>query len=51
MDPPLTISQNQALIARTTWNNTTDNWVNFGLLSVNEMMIVFGYFYYYFYME
>ena len=42
MDPPLTINPNQALIARTTWNNTTDNWVNFGLLSVNEMMIVFG---------
>ncbi len=42
MDPPLTLNSDQAIIARTTWNNTTDNWVNFGLLSVNEMMIIFG---------
>ena len=42
MDPPLIIGPNQGLIARATWNNTTDNWVNFGLLSTNEMMIVFG---------
>ena len=42
MDPPLSINQNQGMILRTTWNNTTDNWVNFGLLSTNEMMIVFG---------
>ena len=42
MNPPLSLSQNQGLIARTTWNNTTNNWVNFGLLSTNEMMIVFG---------
>ena len=29
-----------------TYNNTTDDVVEFGLLSVNEMMILFGYFYY-----
>ena len=42
LDPPLILLANQGLIARTTWNNTTNNWVNFGLLSTNEMMIVFG---------
>ena len=42
MVPPLSIDSSQGMIARTTWNNTTDNWVNFGLLSTDEMMIVFG---------
>ena len=27
-------------------NNITDNTINFGLLSTDEMMILFGYFYY-----
>ena len=30
----------------TTYNNTTDDNVGFGLLSTDEMMILFGYFYY-----
>ena len=42
LDPPLTISQGEGLIARATYNNTTANYVNFGLLSTDEMMIVFG---------
>ena len=42
LDPPLTISQGESLIARATYNNTTSNYVNFGLLSTSEMMIVFG---------
>ena len=42
LDPPLTISQGEGLIARATYNNITSNYVNFGLLSTDEMMIVFG---------
>ena len=42
IDPPLTISQGEGLIARATYNNTSSNYVNFGLLSTDEMMIVFG---------
>jgi len=42
LDPPLTINQGEGLIARATYNNTTSNYVNFGLLSTDEMMIVFG---------
>ena len=32
-DPPLILSQNQSLMSRVTYNNTTDNFVNFGLLA------------------
>ena len=42
LDPPLVLNQNQGLISRATYFNTTNNTVNFGLLSTNEMMIVFG---------
>ena len=42
LDPPHTINQDQALISRATYYNDTDNEVNFGLLSTDEMMIVFG---------
>ena len=42
LDPPLTISPGEGLVARTTFNNTTSDYVNFGLLSTDEMMIVFG---------
>jgi len=42
LDPPLIITQGQSLISRATYYNDTDNWVNFGLLSTDEMMIVFG---------
>ena len=42
----LEINAGDYLRLRTTYNNTTDEPVEFGLLSINEMMIVFGYFYY-----
>ena len=42
LDPPLTISPGEGLIARATYNNTTSSFVNFGLLSTDEMMIIFG---------
>jgi len=41
-DPPLILSQNQSLMSRVTYNNTTDNFVNFGLFSTDEMKIIFG---------
>ena len=42
LDPPLSLTSGQSIIARATYNNTTDNYVNFGLLSTDEMMIIFG---------
>ena len=42
LDPPLIITEGQSLISRATYYNDTDNWVNFGLLSTDEMMLVFG---------
>jgi len=42
LDPPLTITPGQSLVSRATYYNNTDNYVNFGLLSTDEMMIVFG---------
>lgn len=45
IDPPLTISPNQAIYVRTIYYNWTNEEVNFGLLSLDEMMILFGYFY------
>ena len=42
LDPPLIIEPNQGLISRATYYNDTDNYVNFGLYSTDEMMIVFG---------
>lgn len=42
LNPPLTINQGQSLISRATYYNTTNDYVNFGLLSTDEMMIVFG---------
>jgi len=42
LDPPLTIIQGQSIVSRATYYNNTDNYVNFGLLSTDEMMIVFG---------
>jgi len=42
LDPPLEIQSGQSLIARATYNNTTDEVVTFGLLSTNEMMLIFG---------
>jgi len=42
IDPPLIITSGQSLISRATYYNDTDNPVEFGLLTTNEMMIVFG---------
>jgi hypothetical protein len=42
LDPPLVIQPNQGLISRATYYNNTNNIVEFGLYSTNEMMIVFG---------
>ena len=46
LDPPLTINNQQSIIARVTYDNTTDNYVHFGLMSTNEMMIIFGLIYF-----
>ncbi len=42
LDPPLTMTIGQSIISRATYYNNTDNYVNFGLLSTDEMMIIFG---------
>ena len=42
LDPPLIITEGQSLISKATYYNDTDEWVNFGLFSTDEMMIVFG---------
>ena len=42
LDPPLEIQLGQSLIARATYNNTTDEAVTFGLFSTSEMMLIFG---------
>ena len=42
LDPPLVLTIGQSLIARATYNNTTDEVVTFGLFSTNEMMLIFG---------
>ena len=41
-DPPLVLEQNQSLKSKVTYNNTTDDFVNFGLFSTDEMKIIFG---------
>ena len=46
LDPPLNISQGQSIISRATYYNNTDEYVNFGLLSTDEMMIIFGLIYF-----
>ena len=42
----LNIKQNDFIRIEATYNNTTQDPVEFGLLSVDEMMILFGYFYF-----
>ena len=42
LDPPLQITSGQSLMSRVTYYNDTDFEVNFGLLSTDEMMIIFG---------
>ncbi len=46
LDPPLTITEGQSIISRATYYNDTNNYVNFGLLSTDEMMIIFGLIYF-----
>ncbi len=44
-DPPLHLEAGQGLKAQATYNNTTDKNLKFGLLSEDEMMIIFGAYY------
>ena len=41
-DPPLFFNENEGIEMEATYLNNTDEIVEFGLLSVDEMMIVFG---------
>jgi len=45
LNPPLVLDPGQKLRLETTYNNTTDRDLTFGLLSTDEMMILFGYYY------
>ncbi|MCG3120213.1 MAG: hypothetical protein ALAOOOJD_02840 [bacterium] len=45
IDPPLVLEAGQGLKLITTYNNWTTRTLRFGLLSQDEMMILFGYFY------
>lgn len=45
IDPPLTLEPGQGLKCIVTYNNWTDRTLTFGLLSSDEMMILFGYYY------
>jgi hypothetical protein len=44
-DTPLVLDVGDALVSVVTWNNVTDRAVSFGLLSTDEMNIIFGYVY------
>ncbi len=45
LDPPLTLESGEGFTLRATYDNDTDRTLRFGLLSEDEMMILFGYFY------
>jgi hypothetical protein len=45
LDPPLTLEAGEGLRLIATYDNWTNETLTFGLLSEDEMMIVFGYFY------
>ena len=45
LDPPLILEVGQGLRLEATYNNTTNRTLRFGLLSVDEMMILFGAYY------
>ncbi len=45
IDPPLVLEPGQGLKLIATYNNWTNRTLRFGLLSQDEMMILFGYFY------
>ena len=44
-DPPLELKPGEGLKGVATYNNTTNKTLNFGLLSTDEMMIIFGAYY------
>ena len=46
LNNPLELKQGDYIRLQTTYNNTNNNPVEFGLMSTDEMMILFGYFYY-----
>lgn len=45
LDPPLVLEAGQGLRAEATYNNTENKTLRFGLLSEDEMMIIFGAYY------
>jgi hypothetical protein len=45
LDPPIDLDAGQGLKLLVTYDNDTDRTLRFGLLSVDEMMILFGYYY------
>lgn len=45
LDPPLDLAQGEGLRLSVTYDNWTDRELRFGLLSTDEMMILFGYYY------
>ena len=45
LDPPLTLEPGQGLRLEATYDNNTTRTLRFGLLSVDEMMILFGAYY------
>ncbi len=44
-DPPIVLNQGEGLKSIVTYNNTTDQTINFGFTSKDEMDVVFGYYY------
>ena len=45
LDPPIILEAGEGLKAETTYNNNTDRTLQFGLFSVDEMMIILGAYY------
>lgn len=45
LDPPIILEKGEGFRAETTYNNTTSRTLVFGLLSVDEMMIILGAYY------
>ena len=45
LDPPLSLYKGEGFKLIATYNNWTDDTLHFGLLSEDEMMILFGYYY------
>ena len=45
LDPPIVLEKGQGFSLEATYDNWTDRELNFGLLSEDEMMILYGYYY------